>query len=494
MRYSISNMGLKRIFSTNDMGLSKGTKSGIVFAVAQICSKGVLFITIPIFTRLMSTEEIGIVNLYNSWYMIISVFTTLSLTSGGYQLALKEFSHERDQYVSSVLSITSLATIIIAIVYFFFKTSINKVLGLPESLVILLLIGFMVSPAFDFWLSRQRYEYHYKFPGFISIFSAIAASSLSICVVLYMSNKGYKEIAVGRLWANNIIIYGISFFFWLYIMQKGRVIYNKVYWRYSLSISIPLMGHAIAKQILDVSDRQMISRMVGNSEVGIYGTLYSVSSISIIVWYAINTSYIPYLYKNIDNIENKKKIQSSSFLLLCLFDVVIISILFLAPEIIGIIATKEYYEAISIMPPVAVGVILTAISNMYSNVLIYYKKSKYIMIASFTAAITNVVLNLFLIKRCGYEAAAYTTLVSFVLLDIIEGTMATKVYKEISNSTSMLYNNVSIIQLFLLTCVLGIASYTMYDLKIGRIIIWILVEALFIIVIVKRWRADLVNN
>ena len=68
---------------------------------------------------------------------------------------------------------------------------------------------------------------------------------------------------------------------------------------------------------------------------------------------------------------------------------------FFAPEIVRTLATEEYYEAIYIMPPIAGGVFLTCVSNMYSNIMIYYKKTQYIMYASIAAAATNVVLNYF---------------------------------------------------------------------------------------------------
>ncbi len=35
----------------------------------------------------------------------------------------------------------------------------------------------------------------------------------------------------------------------------------------------------------------MISKMVGNSAVGVYSTLYTVSSLSLMVWTAINASF-----------------------------------------------------------------------------------------------------------------------------------------------------------------------------------------------------------
>lgn len=50
---------------------------------------------------------------------------------------------------------------------------------------------------------------------------------------------------------------------------------------------------------------------------------------------------------------------------------------FFAPEIVRTLATEEYYEAIYIMPPIAGGVFLTCVSNMYSNIMIYYKKTEF---------------------------------------------------------------------------------------------------------------------
>ena len=81
-------MKKKRISSRK---MSDGVKSSIVYTLSSLFSKGLAIITVPIFTRLMSTGEIGVVNLFNSWYSMISVVATLALTSGGFQLALKEY-------------------------------------------------------------------------------------------------------------------------------------------------------------------------------------------------------------------------------------------------------------------------------------------------------------------------------------------------------------------------------------------------------------------
>ena len=61
--------------------IPQGAKSGFVYTFATLFSKGLAIITVPVFTRIMSTEQIGIVNLYNTWYSLITIVATLALTS-----------------------------------------------------------------------------------------------------------------------------------------------------------------------------------------------------------------------------------------------------------------------------------------------------------------------------------------------------------------------------------------------------------------------------
>lgn len=453
--------------------IPNGIKSGIVYTFSTLFTRGLAIITVPIFTRLMTTDQIGLVNLYNSWYSMISVIATLSLTSGGFQLAMKEFKNSRDQYESSVLSITSLMAILIGIIYFVNPSFWEGVLGLPKLLIILMLVGFLVAPARDFWMARQRYEYKYKLSGLVSILSAVAASALSVAVVLHMNSIGAADVAEGRLLANYVVIYGVAGVFWVFLFVKGKKLYDKKFWKYSLTLSLPLVGYAIARQILDVSDRMMISKMVGNDKVGIYSTLYTVSSISLVAWNAINASFIPYLYQNIDNSSKKKNVQRIASILLVLYATIAIVLTFLAPEIVRILATNEYYEAIYIMPPIAAGIFLTSVSNMYSNILVYYKRTNVIMFSSAFAAFVNIILNYIFIKTIGYQAAAYTTLIAYILLALIEGIFASKEYKKVTNDKMMIYNNKVIAIMALVTILVSMCGLFFYSFSMIRYLLCI---------------------
>lgn len=458
-------------------------KSAVVYTASSVFTRGLAIITVPIFTRLMTTEQIGIVNIYNSWYSLISAFATLSLTSGGFAVAMKEYADKRDEYESSILSLTSIVAILIALVYAIAPAFWQKTLGLSNALIILMLVGFLVAPARDFWLARQRYEYKYKLAGAVSILTAVVASALSIFVVVSLSSKGKTDIATGRLFANYIVIYGVAAVIWIYIMAKGKKVYSKDYWKMSLAISIPLIGYNVAGQILNVSDRMMISRMVNNSAVGIYSTLYTVSSLSLMVWQAINASFIPYLFQNIEKKgHNIKKIAN---MLMATYAAIAVLLTYFAPEIVRILATEEYYEAIYIMPPIAAGVFFTSYSHLYSNIAVYYKKTKYVMYPAIVAACINLVLNFVCIKLFGYMAAAYTTLVSYIVLAVLQAFWSKKVCDENQNPIGGIFDNKMMLILAIVTIIASLIAIPLYSNTILRYIV-IVAGAVFVCFLAKE--------
>lgn len=460
--------------------ISAGVAASVVYTLATLFSRGLAIITTPIFTRIMPPDQIGVVNLYQSWASMIGIFSSLALTSGGFQLALKEFRQERDRYVSSILTLTTAVAAFLAVLYFPFFSFWNNVTGLSFPLTCLMLVYLLLSPAQEFWLLRQRYEYRYKAAGLFTFATALLSSGAAVFAVLHAAKAGVQELGTVRLFATYSVTIACSLALWLYVFFRGRTFYSAKFWKFSLSLSLPLIGNSIASQILSVSDRMMISKMVDNTAVGIYGTLYTVSSLSLIVWTAINSSFIPYLYENIENPEKTEKLRGTSAGILALFAVIAFLATMLAPEIVRILATEQYYEAIYIMPPIAAGVFFTAVSNMYSNLLIYYRKTQFIMVSSGIAAALNVALNYVGIRQFGYAAAAYTTMIAYMVLGISQMVVATQVYRYTAhNSEKFVYNTKLICGILVLTVVSCMSCLLLYKTMWLRYLILLAVTAVF---------------
>ena len=94
--------------------LPEATKSSLAFMLSSFFLTGLSVLTTPIFTRLIDSSQYGIVATYNSWLSIIDVFALLGLTSAGvFNVGLNEHKDSRDQYISSILALCNIVTVVV---------------------------------------------------------------------------------------------------------------------------------------------------------------------------------------------------------------------------------------------------------------------------------------------------------------------------------------------------------------------------------------------
>ena len=97
-------------------------------------------------------------------------------------------------------------------------------------------------------------------------------------------------------------------------------------------------------------------------------------------------------------------IQDRSLTLNVIVAVLTIVAMLFGPELIKIFATEEYYQAIWIIPPVAMSVFFNSIYSVFVNIEFYYEKTKYVMYVTVVLAGLNIVLNYIGIKICGFSS------------------------------------------------------------------------------------------
>lgn len=417
-------MLIKRIKS-----ISIQKKATVSYLLASFFTQGINFITIPIYTRLLTTSDMGIVTTFTSWYAIIYAIGTLSLTAGSMSIAMVEFENNRNQYQSVCLMLSTISATIFLLFYILFDIKLSKIslFSMPIMLVVCLLLFF--NPALDSWYLRERYEYKYKAVLCVSIAASVLSAAVPISCISIARKYHKGNLADIRIIAQYSMVIIIGIFLYIYIMKKGKCIYDKRMIKFALSLSLPLIVHTLAKNILDTSDRLMIANMCGNSAAGIYGTVYSISMIALILWSAINNAVVPVVFEKLKEKEYKY-VENLTIKILILFSMGSVLVTLIAPEILFILTTPEYYSAVHMIPAIATGIYFTAVYGIYGNMLLFAKKSLQIMFATSGAAIINIILNYFFIRQYGYMAAAYTTFISFAMLAFMQGKMQLRIYKE----------------------------------------------------------------
>lgn len=404
------------------------------FLICAFLQKGISFITTPIFTRLLTTAEYGQYNVFNSWMSIIMILVTLNLSAGVFTSGLVKFEKEKNVYTSSFLGLTLFLMGIWFIIYIIFHDFWNNLFGLTTTQMFLMFQMIWTTSIFTFWSIDQRVEFKYRKLVIITIIVSIVKPVLGIILVSILDDKVTARIL--GIAIVELIAYGWLFFV---LAGKGKKFYSAKYWKYAFLFNVPLIPHYLSMSVLNNVDRIMIKDMVSESAAGIYSLAYSISMIMMMFNTALMQTVEPWLYKKIkeNNIKEISKVAYPSFGLVAILNILLIAF---APEIIRFFAPIEYYESIYVIPPVAMSVYFIFSYTFFAVFEFYYAQTKQIAIATSIGAIINLGLNYIFIKLFGYIAAAYTTLLCYIIFSVVHYYFMCKICREKYNG-EMPYNN-----------------------------------------------------
>lgn len=451
-------------------------KAGIWFAIADFSQRGVQLITTPIFTRLLSKEQYGITSTFVAWQNVMILLVTLSLQKAMFNL----FKNDRDynKIGSSLSSLSMYISIFWGSIGILFSNYLSRIMGISQVLVVFMCISFAPQAIFNCWIVLKKYCYDYKPCLFQSFISTICTSVISIIFVVFVSATAESKII-----PTIVISFAISVVLYISLLKKDSTVYDKNIWKFSLSFCIPLLPHYLSEFILQSSDKLMINQMCGSEDVAIYSIAYTVGSLITVIISVINNTVIPYRYQKLNEKEYDKLAKITDQVLIfvggCLF-----LIMLFAPEIIFVFGGNQYKNAVVLIYPICIGVFFNYIFQLFSSIQEYFEKKKMIAIASVLCAICNIVLNLIFIPIYGFGAAAYTTMVSYLLFSVLHYFFYRKTCR-IELGNIKIYKIGNIFGISFVIVLLGIISYFVRNMFIVKILLTIL-TALLIAVVGKK--------
>lgn len=409
--FGFNILKMKRLLEKYD-SLSTPIKASIWFLICIFVQKGISVVVTPIFTRLMSASEYGQYSVFDSWLGIVTIFVSLNLTSGVYLQGLVKFEDRKEEYTSSLVILSTLISFIFIVLYCIFRDLVNGLLGLSSSQVFAMLIMIWTTAIFNFWAVRQRVAYKYRMLVCITLLVSVLKPLLGVLMVFISKDRVNARIF------SILIIEILVFLPLLFVLLKhSKQKINISFWRYALAFNIPLIPHYLSQTVLNSADRIMINNMVSTEKAGIYSLAYSIAGLMSLFNTSIMQTLSPWMYQKIKNkeISTIKSVAYSTMIIVASVNLLLI---ILAPEAVRIFAPSSYYEAIWIIPPVAMSVYFMFIYDLFAKFAFYYEKTKFIMLASVTGAIVNIVLNYICIQMFGYIAAGYTTLFCYIIYSI----------------------------------------------------------------------------
>lgn len=465
---------------TKYKNLSVTARATLWFTICNVLQKIISVVTVPIFTRMLSTDEYGVYSLFITWLEVITIFTSLRLSQNGYNVGLIKFENDQDYYTSTMIGLSFITTLFVFVIYMIGRGFFNTLIQLPQIFIYLLFIYCAVTPIYDFWATRCRFEYKYISLTIVTILMSLLAPVVSVFLLHNVSDASSALIVYPKVFFQVIFCLVI----YVFILKKSFGFYNKKYWKYALKNNIPLVPYYLSLILLNHSDRIIIAQICGNTDAAIYSVAYSAAMLPTVVSNAMVAALTPWMFKRLKdrNYSGMWKTIKEMFLLTSF--IVILLILF-APEAIAILAPKNYSSAIWIIPPVALSVIYMFIYQLFINLEFYYEKNKLISALSVGVALLNIVLNYIFIPLFGSVAAGCTTVVSYMFFTLVHYLICKKISKENNIPFEKIFKIKKIIAIFIVFTMMALLSNLLY---LNNIVKYLVCGFFFVLAIVNRRR------
>tara|TARA_B110000879_G_scaffold47095_1_gene66341 strand:+ start:7644 stop:9113 length:1470 start_codon:yes stop_codon:yes gene_type:complete len=447
-------------------------KDSLFFGGLRAISMLFPLLTIPLLTRYFSVENYG---LYDS-LLVLGSFISSILVFGQDSAVARWFYQVEDlnskrKIVSESLIIQLAFTILIIPTLLIYRAELagfylkNSNYG---QFVLLILVYGVLLLLNNFTINILKWTYDRKKYAIISILKPLLILS-SILLVIISSGD-----LVDFLIYNNIallITTSISFIFcrkWIVIPKKLE------YFKKMLYYGLPLGLLASTVTLMPAIQRNMIAVFLDLYSVGIYALAFKIAAIVMMVDGIFHMAWGPFsmsIFKEKDA-EFVYNAVLKIFFLITIFTVFIIRLT--SPILIELLGTSEYLEAIILILPLSLALMINGITGITGIGISLSMKSYLNLIPFIISALLLTGLLYYLTPKFQLKGVAYSLLIANLAKMIITSYIARKVYKEIRIKFELI---------FVFYILFGILYYCFFTINVGVVMNLILVFTTLLIII-----------
>lgn len=388
---------------------NKALSAGVGYTVGNMLIKGINFLSIPLFSRLLSTEEFGVYNVFLSYDAILSVVVGLALHSS-VRSASYEFKGKIDAYTASVSLIYLINLLVLLLIVALFGGLLSAWMGFERVVLYMLVLLSFGNAVLMLYNNRISLDYSYKQYLLVAMINSLGNIAVSL-LLIFTAFRTQRDI--GRIVGASVTVFALAIVLLALLYRKAKPRCCRQYWRFGLKYSLPIVPHGVSQVLLAQFDRIMIRSMVSDAAAGIYSLAANIKLILTVISDSVSTAWSTWFYEQMDK-GDTGRIQKRATQLAALGVILTVGLMALSPELIWLLGGAAYDAGKYVAIPMVLDAFILFLYNLIVCGEYYKKKTVYIMLGTMLAAVLNVITNYFFIRRFGFIAAAYTTLFSYV--------------------------------------------------------------------------------
>lgn len=385
-------------------------KNTIIIFFGRVCTQLISFFLLPLYTSYLATKEYGTVDLIQTYVTLLVPIITLELEMSIFRFLIdsRKSEKETNKLISNNFFILGISLIIFSILYIIvssFVTIPYRWLILVD-IIVCVLSGNFLQVARGFGKTLD-----YAISCILTGITTVISNIILICFV-HMQAEG---MIISMALANFICSLYLFIRLKLYSKINFKIVdFKQIKEMYKYSL--PLIPNGISWWIVNVSDRSIISIVLGASANGLYAISNKFPTIISSLTGVFNLSWSESAALHINSSDRDEFFSDITNTVLRLFMALGVGMLACMPFVFPILIDSKYNDAYNYIPFLVLGTVFNVAICLYSQVYLAKKLSKQVASTAIVGAIINILINVIFIKKIGLYAAAISTMVSYFVM------------------------------------------------------------------------------
>jgi O-antigen/teichoic acid export membrane protein len=359
---------------------NKSSKRFLTYIFTMFFLKSIGFLTIPLFSRLLTLEEFGRFILFVSLSNLFSILFGLEIYKTISRATL-DFAVKFNDYIGNILFVSILSGIGFTFLTLFLN-SIFNFLSFSMFEFLLLFTYLLSHNSVLIFLTYFRFTNNHQKFSFFSIFIGLTVIFLSLLFMILFDDN-YIARLIGFIIPHFIVaIYLITTH-----LRKFRPKLNFLMIKYSIFYSIPFIPIIIAQSLNSEVAKIYISQNIGLESTAIYSLAFSVGMIVNMFQTSVKQAWLPTLITHLKDHKNTFVIKSVN-IFVSFLSLISIFTLFFANEIVFFFGGEKFSDSLLIIKPLMISFLILGIVNLFYEIEVFYKKNYILSIINTTITIT----------------------------------------------------------------------------------------------------------
>lgn len=385
-------------------------KNTIIIFFGRVCTQLISFFLLPLYTSYLATKEYGTVDLIQTYVTLLVPIITLELEMSIFRFLIDSRKNEKEtnKLISNNFFILGISLSIFSILYIIvssFVTIPYRWLILVD-IIVCVLSGNFLQVARGFGKTLD-----YAISCILTGLTTVISNIILICFV-HMQAEG---MIISMALANFICSLYLFIRLKLYSKINFKIVdFKQIKEMYKYSL--PLIPNSISWWIINVSDRSIISIVLGASANGLYAISNKFPTIISSLTGVFNLSWSESAALHINSSDRDEFFSDITNTILRLFMALGVGMLACMPFVFPILIDVKYNDAYNYIPFLVLGTVFNVAICLYSQVYLAKKLSKQVASTAIVGAIINILINVIFIKQIGLYAAAISTMISYFVM------------------------------------------------------------------------------